>query len=59
MKLTEPKLHDRAEQPYMGIRTQVSMAEMGSGVLARLTLTVTSESELLAAASPAPLLART
>jgi len=36
MKTTEPKLDDRTEQPYMGIRTQVPMEEMGSGLIPRL-----------------------
>jgi effector-binding domain-containing protein len=36
MKITEPKLDDRAEVPYMGIRTQVSMEELGSGLIPRL-----------------------
>src|SRR5215213_1293201 len=36
MKTTEPKLDDRIEQPYMGIRTQVTMEEMGAGVIPRL-----------------------
>jgi effector-binding domain-containing protein len=36
MKITEPKLDDRAEVPYMGIRTQVSMEEMGAGLIPRL-----------------------
>jgi effector-binding domain-containing protein len=28
MKISEPKLEDRMEQPYMGIRTQVPMQEL-------------------------------
>jgi effector-binding domain-containing protein len=36
MKITEPKLDDRTEQPYMGIRTLVPMEEMGSGLIPRL-----------------------
>ena len=36
MKLTEPRLDDRAEVPYIGIRTQVAMEEMGSGLIPRL-----------------------
>jgi effector-binding domain-containing protein len=36
MKTTEPKLDDRTEQPYMGIRTQVPVGEMGSGLIPRL-----------------------
>jgi len=36
MKTTEPKLDNRTEQPYMGIRTQVPMEEMGSGLIPRL-----------------------
>ncbi len=30
MKITEPKLEDRKEQPYVGIRTQVPMKELGT-----------------------------
>lgn len=36
MKLTEPKLEDRKEQGYMGIRTQVTMDEMSPGVIPQL-----------------------
>jgi effector-binding domain-containing protein len=36
MKITEPKLDERTEQPYMGIRTQVPMKEMGQGLIPRL-----------------------
>jgi effector-binding domain-containing protein len=36
MKTTEPKLDERAEQPYMGIRTQVPMEEMASDLIPRL-----------------------
>ena len=36
MKITEPKLEDRKELPYMGIRTQVPMEQMGSGLIPRL-----------------------
>ncbi|HEY3230779.1 MAG TPA: GyrI-like domain-containing protein [Roseiflexaceae bacterium] len=36
MKITDPKLEDRTEQPYMGIRTQVPMKEMGAGLIPRL-----------------------
>jgi effector-binding domain-containing protein len=36
MKITEPKVEDRAEQPYVGIRTQITMKEMGTGVVPRL-----------------------
>ena len=36
MKITEPKLEDRKELPYMGIRTQVPMEEMGSGLIPQL-----------------------
>jgi len=36
MKTTEPKLDDRTEQPYMGIRTQVPMRERGSGLIPQL-----------------------
>ena len=28
MKITEPKLEDRTEQPYMGIRTEVPMRQL-------------------------------
>ena len=33
MKLTEPKVDERPDVPYMGIRTQVPMEEMGSGLI--------------------------
>ena len=36
MKLTEPKIDQRKEVPYMGIRVQVPMEEMGSGLIPRL-----------------------
>jgi effector-binding domain-containing protein len=36
MKITEPKLDDRTEQPSIGIRTLVPMEEMGSGLIPRL-----------------------
>jgi effector-binding domain-containing protein len=36
MKATEPKLDDRSEQHYMGIRTQVTMQQMGSGLIPQL-----------------------
>jgi effector-binding domain-containing protein len=34
--ITKPKLEDRTEQHYVGIRTQVPMEEMGSGLIPRL-----------------------
>lgn len=34
--ITKPKLENRTEQPYVGIRTQVTMQEFGSGVIPRL-----------------------
>jgi effector-binding domain-containing protein len=36
MKVTEPKLDDRSEQHYVGIRTQVTMEQMGSGLIPQL-----------------------
>ncbi|GCE29012.1 hypothetical protein KDA_44960 [Dictyobacter alpinus] len=36
MKITEPKIEQRAAQPYMGIRTQVTMEEFGQGVIPQL-----------------------
>src|SRR4051812_45910337 len=36
MKITEPKVEDRAEQHYVGIRTLVTLKEMGTGVIPRL-----------------------
>ncbi|HEU4321860.1 MAG TPA: GyrI-like domain-containing protein [Roseiflexaceae bacterium] len=33
---TEPKIEDRAEQHYAGIRTQVTMDELGSGIIPQL-----------------------
>ena len=36
MKITEPKLEDRNEQHYVGIRTQVTMDEMEKGVIPQL-----------------------
>lgn len=34
--MTEPKLEDRSEQPYLGIRTQITIQEMGSGIIPQL-----------------------
>jgi len=34
--ITEPKLEDRAEQPFVGIRTQVTIQELGTGVIPQL-----------------------
>ena len=36
MKTTQPKIDERAEQPYMGIRTQVSIEQMGDGLVPQL-----------------------
>jgi effector-binding domain-containing protein len=36
MKISEPKLDDRAAQPYAGIRTKVHMSEMGGDLVPRL-----------------------
>jgi effector-binding domain-containing protein len=36
MKITEPKLEDRKAQRYVGIRTQATMQEMGTGLIPRL-----------------------
>jgi effector-binding domain-containing protein len=36
MIVTEPKIDTRSEKPYVGIRTQVSMGEMGSGLIPQL-----------------------
>ena len=36
MKLTEPKIDERPEQPYVGIRNQVTLAEMGAGLIPQL-----------------------
>ncbi|HEY4388357.1 MAG TPA: GyrI-like domain-containing protein [Ktedonobacteraceae bacterium] len=36
MKTTEPKITEREAQHYVGIRTQISMQEMGSGVIPQL-----------------------
>ncbi|MBV9787496.1 MAG: GyrI-like domain-containing protein [Chloroflexi bacterium] len=33
MKITEPKIEERAEQPYMGIRTQTTQQELGNGLI--------------------------
>ena len=33
MKITEPKLEDRTEQPYLGIRAEVPMQELGNGLI--------------------------
>jgi effector-binding domain-containing protein len=33
---TEPKIEERAEQHYAGIRTQVTMGELGSGIVPQL-----------------------
>jgi effector-binding domain-containing protein len=34
--ITEPKLENRSEQPYVAIRTQVTMQELGTGVIPQL-----------------------
>jgi effector-binding domain-containing protein len=34
--ISTPKTEGRAEQPYMGIRTQVAVRELGSGVIPQL-----------------------
>jgi effector-binding domain-containing protein len=36
MKITEPKLENRSEQPYVAIRTQVRLQDLESGVIPRL-----------------------
>jgi effector-binding domain-containing protein len=36
MKLTEPKVDERPDVPYMGIRTQARVEELGSGLIPRL-----------------------
>ena len=36
MFTTQPMIQERAEQPYLGIRTQVTLAEMGTDVIPRL-----------------------
>ncbi len=36
MKTTEPKISEREAQHYMGIRTQVTIKEMGEGVIPQL-----------------------
>jgi effector-binding domain-containing protein len=36
MAITGPKVDDRQEVPYMGIRVQVPMAELGSGLIPQL-----------------------
>lgn len=36
VKTTEPKIEERAELPYAAIRTQISMDEMGSGIIPQL-----------------------
>src|SRR2546425_621380 len=36
MKITEPKIEYRDAQHYMGIRTQVTVKEMGTGVIPQL-----------------------
>jgi effector-binding domain-containing protein len=36
MNITEPKIEERAEVPYMGIRTQISMQDMGTGIIPQL-----------------------
>lgn len=33
VKTTEPKIDERAEMPYAAIRSQISMDEMGSGII--------------------------
>ena len=36
MKITEPKLEDRNAQHYVGIRTQATLQEMGTGLIPQL-----------------------
>lgn len=36
MKTTAPKIDERAEQPYVGIRVQVPMSEMSQGLVPQL-----------------------
>jgi len=36
MTITGPKIDERQEAPYMGIRVQVPMAELGSGLIPQL-----------------------
>ncbi len=36
MQTTEPKIDQRPEQPYAGIRTQVAHNELGSGIIPQL-----------------------
>jgi hypothetical protein len=36
MFTTEPKLEDRAEQPYVAIRTQAPVSDLGNGMIPRL-----------------------
>lgn len=55
MKITTPKLDERDAQPYVGIRTQVTMDELGSGVIPQLIDEVMSwlqDQELAPAAPP-------
>lgn len=33
MQITAPKVEERAEQPYMGIRAEVPMRELGNGLI--------------------------
>lgn len=36
MKITTPKIDERSEQPYVGIRSQIRMDEMRSGIIPQL-----------------------
>lgn len=34
--ITDPKIENRKEQPYVGVRTQVAMGELGNGIVPQL-----------------------
>lgn len=36
VKTTEPKIDERADMPYAAVRTQISVDEMGSGIIPQL-----------------------
>ncbi len=36
MSVTDPRIETRPEQPYLGIRTEVGMGELGSGIIPQL-----------------------
>jgi len=36
MMITDPKIENRSEQPYVGVRTQIAVGEFGNGIIPQL-----------------------